>query len=111
MADNSITFSGWIALIALILTGVGWTGGWAFARGRNAQSSDDHHGQINHIQDALTEKERRLDAVAERVARLEARIEHMNHSIKRADDGLERLADKIEAAARPAAKGDHNDRA
>jgi septal ring factor EnvC (AmiA/AmiB activator) len=100
MAGDDITFSGWVALIALVLTGIGWAGGWAFARGRDAQSTEDHHGQIGHIQDALNEKERRVDALGERVARIEASVEHMNGNIKRADNALAALADKIEAMGR-----------
>ncbi len=100
MAGDDITFSGWIALIALVLTGVGWAGGWAFARGRNAQSAEDNHGQIGHIHDALAEKERRVDALGERVARIEARVDHLSDSIKRADTALNKLADKMEALSK-----------
>ncbi len=100
MAGDDITFSGWIALIALVLTGIGWAGGWAFARGRNAQSTDDQGGQIGRMQEALDEKERRVDALGERVARIEARVDHLSDSIKRADTALVRLAEKMEALSK-----------
>ena len=93
------TFSAWVAVIGLILTGLGWAAGWAFARGRNAQSTDEHHGQISHIHDALNEKERRVDALGERLARAEARIDHFSENIKRADAAIDRLTVRIEALA------------
>ncbi len=100
MGTGSDAFSGWMALIAIIMTGLGWVGGWAFSRGKTVQSTDDQGGQIGRMQEALDEKERRVDALGERVARIEARVDHLSDSIKRADTALIRLAEKMEALSK-----------
>lgn len=94
-----ITFSGWMALSGLILAGLGWVGGMSFQRGRVSQSSDEHHGQIGDIKGELLDKERRVDQLGERVAKVEATVEHVKEGISRADRAVDRLAERIERLA------------
>lgn len=94
--DTGVSFSGWMALIAVIMTGLGWVGGWAFSRGRNAQSTDDNTDILRRIELELREKERRVDGLDVKVARLEARLEHMAESIKRAETYTSKLTSQVD---------------